>query len=65
MTERRGVPHFKVKGKGGKIRYVPAHSATLERIQDYLGASGHGDEPNTPPIFGRSKGILQGITTTH
>lgn len=41
ITERRGVKYFRVHGKGGKIRYVPCHSGTLERIDDYLALSGH------------------------
>ena len=32
---RRGVPHFRVEGKGGKIRFVPIHPQTLERVNDY------------------------------
>jgi integrase/recombinase XerD len=41
---RRGVLYFRIHGKGGKIRYVPAHSQALERITDYLDASGHRDD---------------------
>lgn len=41
ITERRGVKYFRVHGKGGKIRYIPCHSGTLERIDDYLALSGH------------------------
>jgi site-specific recombinase XerD len=39
---RRGVTHFRVMGKGGKIRFVPVHPQTLERINDYLERSHHG-----------------------
>ena len=28
---RKGVPHLKIHGKGGKIRYVPLHPGTTER----------------------------------
>ena len=42
--ERRGVPHLKISGKGGKTRYVPLHPAASGLIVDYLGASGHGDD---------------------
>jgi integrase/recombinase XerD len=41
---RRGVPHLRIHGKGGKLRYVPAHSQTLERINDYLNAVGHKED---------------------
>jgi len=42
--ERRGVPHMKISGKGGKTRYVPLHPAASGLIHDYLDASGHGHE---------------------
>jgi site-specific recombinase XerD len=44
ITERRGVKYFRVHGKGGKIRYVPCHSGTLERIDDYLALAGRADD---------------------
>ncbi len=46
IQERRGVKHLRVHGKGGKVRYVPAHPGTLGLISDYLEAAGHGDEPD-------------------
>ena len=42
--ERRGVPHLKVSGKGGKTRYVPLHPAVSGLIGDYLEGAGHGTE---------------------
>jgi len=42
--ERRGVPHLKVAGKGGKTRYVPLHPAAGGLIHDYLELAGHGSE---------------------
>jgi integrase/recombinase XerD len=42
--ERRGVPHFRVLGKGSKIRYVPVHPAALTAIAAYLAAAGHGED---------------------
>jgi len=48
--ERRGVPHLKVSGKGGKTRYLPLHPAASGLIADYLEVAGHsGDE--TSPVF--------------
>jgi len=44
--ERRGVPHLKVSGKGGKTRYVPLHPAAGGLIHDYLEVSGHELEDN-------------------
>ena len=40
---RKGVPHLKVSGKGGKTRYLPLHPGTHALIHDYLDAAGHGD----------------------
>jgi integrase/recombinase XerD len=40
--ERRGVPHLKVAGKGGKTRYVPLHPAAGGLIHNYLERAGHG-----------------------
>lgn len=46
MSERRGVPHLTVLGKGSKTRYVPVHPAALSAINDYLDAAGHVDDKN-------------------
>jgi integrase/recombinase XerD len=43
---RKGVPHLKVSGKGGKTRYVPLHPASNALINDYLDAAGHGTDEN-------------------
>jgi integrase/recombinase XerD len=40
--ERRGVPHLKVSGKGGKTRYIPLHPAASGLILEYLATAGHG-----------------------
>jgi site-specific recombinase XerD len=41
---RKGVPHLKVSGKGGKTRYVPLHPATHALIHEYLEAAGYGED---------------------
>jgi len=41
---RKGVPHLKVSGKGGKTRYLPLHPGTNGLINDYLDAAGHGPD---------------------
>jgi len=46
--ERRGVPHLKVSGKGGKTRYLPLHPAASGLITEYLEAAGHGDAEASP-----------------
>lgn len=38
LQSRQGVKHFRLEGKGGKERYVPAHPAALRLIEDYLTA---------------------------
>jgi site-specific recombinase XerC len=43
---RKGVPHLKVSGKGGKTRYLPLHPASNALIHDYLTASGHDADDN-------------------
>jgi len=43
---RKGVPHLKVSGKGGKTRYLPLHPGTNGLINDYLEAAGHGADEN-------------------
>ena len=48
LTQRRGVPHLRVHGKGRKLRYIPIHPGTIELITDYLEALGHAGEPSAP-----------------
>jgi integrase/recombinase XerD len=43
---RKGVPHLKVSGKGGKTRYLPLHPGTNGLINDYLDDAGHGADEN-------------------
>src|SRR5271155_793865 len=43
---RKGVPHLKVSGKGGKTRYLPLHPGTNALIHDYLAAAGHDTDEN-------------------
>jgi site-specific recombinase XerD len=62
--ERRGVPHLKVSGKGGKTRYVPLHPAASGLIAEYLEAAGHGgDGPLFRPLHhSRDQNAAQAIT---
>ena len=52
--ERRGVPHLRVQGKGGKLRYLPTHPGTLRLVAEYLEMAGHGQEPDSA-LFRRSR----------
>jgi integrase/recombinase XerD len=42
MQSRQGVTHFRVTGKGGKVRYLPMHPLAQRLIQEYLAAAKHG-----------------------
>src|SRR5580692_7312042 len=39
---RKGVPHLKVSGKGGKTRHLPLHGVARDLIEEYLQKCGHG-----------------------
>lgn len=66
MTERRGVLHLVVFGKGSKTRYVPIHPAALTALDDYLDAAGHRDDRQGPlfrPIKNNVTGDLDAALT--
>lgn len=68
ITQRRGVLHLRVHGKGGKTRYVPVHPGTAELLTDYLEAVGHGSDPAAPlfrPVRNNTNrnGLDQAMTT--
>ena len=46
--ERRGVPHLRVQGKGGKLRFIPTHASALRLVAEYLAAAGHGQQADSP-----------------
>ena len=67
LQSRRGVLHFRVHGKGGKIRFLPVHPHSLQRISEYLEHAGHGDKPGSAlfrPI-NNSSGSLDEALTGH
>jgi site-specific recombinase XerD len=43
---RRGVPHFRVHGKGNKLRFLPLHVGTAELLDTYLDRAGCKEEPS-------------------
>lgn len=62
LQVRRGVPHLRIHGKGGKVRYVPAHPQALDRINEYLDAAGHREDDAGPlfrPVRNPSTGQLE------
>lgn len=44
IESREGVKHFRVKGKGDKIRYVPVHPLVQRLIEYYLSLARHGND---------------------
>ena len=63
---RKGVPHLRVSGKGGKTRYLPLHPGTQALIHDYLAAAGHGDDEHGAlfrPVKNNSTGKLDEAIT--
>lgn len=48
IHDRRGVPHLRIHGKGNKVRHVPLHPASAERLHTYLEAAGHGSVADAP-----------------
>jgi len=48
IHNRRGVPHLRIHGKGSKLRHVPLHPASAERLHTYLEAAGHGSAADAP-----------------
>jgi len=58
---RRGVPHLRVHGKGGKVRHIPLHPGTQELLSEYLEASGHARDKSAAlfrPIRNNRTGAL-------
>ena len=50
IQHREGVPHLRIEGKGGKIRFLPVAIPALRLIRDYLEEAGH-DEDLSGPLF--------------
>ncbi len=48
LHTRKGVMHFKIIGKGNKIRYIPIHPQALRLIDEYLEDAGHRDDGKGP-----------------
>jgi integrase/recombinase XerD len=65
---RKGLTHFRVKGKGEKIRYLVTRSQTLEHIEAYLEKAGHKEDLDGPlfrPVRNRSGKTLRKHLTPH
>jgi site-specific recombinase XerD len=67
VTLRRGVPHLRVHGKGGKMRYLPLHPGTAELLQIYMEALGHSGTSSSPlfrPVRNNTNGKTDTAMTT-
>lgn len=61
LQSRQGVPHFRVEGKGDKVRYLPANPAAIRLIEAYLDKTGHRAKKEGPlfrPVKNNRTGIL-------
>jgi integrase/recombinase XerD len=45
---REGVMHFRIEGRGDKVRYVPVAMHTQRLIYEYLQTAGHGEDLEGP-----------------
>jgi integrase/recombinase XerD len=59
IQSRQGVMHFRIKGKRGKIRFMPVHVTAQRLIQEYLALAGHGDDA-TGALFHPVKNNITG-----
>ena len=48
LQTRRGIQHFRIHGKGDKIRYISIHQHALTAIHEYVEAVGHGEDRASP-----------------
>ena len=68
LHDRRGVKHFRIHGKGGKLRYIPVHPGTLEAIAEYLAAAGNSKDPSAPlfrPVLANATGSAMSSPLMH
>lgn len=64
LHDRRGIKYIRVKGKGGKNRYLPLHPAAADWVHQYLELDARKETDANPPLFRsiRGRSIGAGIT---
>ena len=65
LQQREGILHFRIEGKGDKIRFLPVAAKAARLIQAYLAAAGHGDDLQGPlfrPVKNPTTGTLNNST---
>jgi len=68
LQERSGLMHFRVEGKGGKMRFIPVHPHTIQRVREYLAHVEHGQNPRAAlfwPVKNPRSGVLEKPLTGH
>ena len=60
---REGMNHFRIRGKGSKLRFVPVHPKANRLIDEYRADIG-GEDPDEP-LFIRVRGDLSKIRSIH
>lgn len=61
LQQREGVLHFRIEGKGEKIRFVPVAAKAARLVNEYLDLAGHGEDRTGPlfrPVKNNSTGTL-------
>jgi hypothetical protein len=51
MQIRQGVLHFRVKGKRGKVRFVPVQVLAQRLLEEYLALAGHAADITVPVLL--------------
>jgi len=64
IQERSGIKCLYVRGKGGKVRYVPLHQEAAVRLAVYMEAAGLNGTPDKPLFSPLRKAAGRALSTT-
>ncbi len=62
LTQREGIPHLRIEGKGDRIRFIPAHPLPCRLIRDYLDEAGHGGNLKGAMFRSLSRSLSKGAS---